>query len=131
MRRCILILLVVAAGCLPDKEAAPPLDSTCVSRTGSNATVILPDTVAAQLEADTLRAYGLAGCVGEAAIPDSGAVSLTVWGDNTMTGDLDGLLSREHFTLIGDDTLAVALQAQIPPWLDLLEYYPNAVYVLR
>ena len=71
----------------------------CKTRTGNNATVILPAEVTSGLEdGDTIKAYFKALCVGQATYRKGKPVALAVWGDNRRTKAVDGSPEGRPFT---------------------------------
>lgn len=100
----------------------------CFERTGNNASIFIMKDGAPSLDTGTIRAYGNAGCVGEATLVDSDALaySLTVWGDNEITPEPDGLAPGEPIQLmVGYRTASEA------PFRSSLTYAPDALYKIE
>ena len=71
----------------------------CSTRTGNNATVILPAEVVSGLEnGDVIKAYFKSLCVGQATYREGQALALPVWGDNRTTNAVDGNPEGSPFT---------------------------------
>lgn len=72
---------------------------SCASRTGSNATLII-EAADTPLGAGILRAYGEeTRCVGQVLWKADETLALTIWGDDPITPEKDGLSKGESFTL--------------------------------
>ena len=64
----------------------------CVSLTGHSATIVLPSTVITNLiSGDLVYAKHESLCVGEAIYQEGESIAVTVWGDNDMTTEVDGI----------------------------------------
>ena len=76
------------------------LADDCVTRTGNNATIILPSDLTSTLEnGDRVSAHFGGLCVGWAIYQEGKAAALTVWGDDDMTRGVDGVPEGEPFAL--------------------------------
>ncbi len=98
----LLAFLLAALLWMPLQANADP----CNSRTGSNATVIFPDSVHTMTDGtpiadgSQLSAHTDDGtCVGVMEWRD-GAQALTVWGNDVMTAQQDGFRDREEMTFV-------------------------------
>ena len=81
-----MALLLLCAGSAQAQE--------CASNTGNNAVVIFPETVLTNLEdGDILTAYFGTLCVGQGQYQSGQSLALTIWGDDTMTPETDGIPS--------------------------------------
>jgi len=82
------VLLLFIAGSAHGQE--------CASQTGHNATIVLPSNVVTNLTTgDVIYAQYESLCVGEAIYEEGASIAVTVWGDNDMTTETDGIPAGE------------------------------------
>ena len=125
------------------------IKASCVSDTGANATIILPDTTTAVVNdtalepGDTLLAFDPQGqCVGYTAYSGTGD-ALTVWGqglfNETATGLQPGdplmlcVWQHEGRTLFcpANSTIDITLDTSAPYLIDNLQYTQDGLYVVK
>jgi len=126
---------------------SPPWSDACPSRTGSDATLIFPNT--ADVDAggmpvqpgDQIAVFTPSGrCAGY--VTWTGAsVALTVWGDDPMTDEVDGMIpgQRMHFRIRRSETPVEYTQEQASvsfadhePYLThTVAFVPNGIYIVR
>ena len=72
--------------------AGSAMGQQCVSGTGNNATVIVPASVVTNIQTDdVILARHDTLCVGQVVYQEEVVVVLTVWGDNEITPEIDGI----------------------------------------
>lgn len=121
----------------------PPSD-----RTGNNATVIIPAASveganSEQLEpGDEIAVYSEGGaCVG-ATVWTGDNIALTIWGNDELTDEIDGLQMGEAFDffiwqadsdekITDDEGIDVLFSSERPYYRTEQTYAPNAVYVVE
>lgn len=139
-RRLRGIHIALAAAVLTSLGSYPSA-AACLSNTGSNATVILPDTVDAPSfeTGDHLTVHASEGqCVGELIWQGTEAQAFTIWGDDPITPEADGLRPYEplQFRLRkAADTTSMPVHVELsegpPPYRAEATYVPDAVYLVK
>jgi hypothetical protein len=149
----LLLSLIVLAGLLAGPVVAQSPFSDCTTRTETNATLLLPDTLTIVLDGDAASApvhlgvfTPLGECVG-AVRWRGAATSLTIWGRNPTRPDHVG---PSQAALVPGDTLqlrlydpatkteyapsrgrmTVSFQSSEPYHRTTPRYVPNGIYVL-
>lgn len=120
----------------------------CATRTGNNATIIIPDTTEITLdgeaikEGDELAVFNKEGRCAGAATWTGKSVVLTVWGTNEVTAATDGLGSGDRMRFrIWDasahteytdarDSFYVSFSGKEPHLTTENQYVPNGIYLL-
>ena len=107
----------------------------CITRTGSNATIILPSDLASNLKSgDRISARFKGLCIGQTTYREGNAVALTIWGDDDMTGAVDGAPEGKPFALavtragtgVGAMEAAVTFEGR-----EAATYYGDAILVAQ
>ena len=85
------------------------VSQNCISGTGNifNETVLIGLNAISDLDADNrIVAYASAGCIGSSSPlitnPDQTAIALTIWQDDDLTPEIDGLLPGEAFRIYAE-----------------------------
>jgi uncharacterized coiled-coil protein SlyX len=123
------LLLTLLAFVLCTTAMAQRVD--CNQNTGNNASIFLvkDGTLA---PGDEVRAFSGAGCVGETILPEDQALAyaLTVWGDDEISPEVDGLTAGEAILLdvVQRDRVYRAELADGSPFKSALTYSPDALY---
>lgn len=148
LRPWLVVLTALAAGMLG--WTAPAASQTHfeapAERSGNNATVIIPaeamDSTTALEPGDEIGVFSAEGHCAGAAEWTGENLAITIWGDDELTGETDGLKMDEPFVFhlwiasdeerIGpeDDQIDVELSADRPYYRTDLTYAPDAIYVV-
>lgn len=111
---------------------APAQGQACATRTGNNASVFINTMALSELSPDEhLYAFGASGCVGETAtVPMDGAqaLAMTVWGDDEITSEVDGLVAGEPIVLSRLQPAEHYALDMANPFRQQFTYSPNALY---
>lgn len=102
--------------------------SSCSQNTGNNASVFVDKAGAPEIQdGDRLLAFSSSGCVGEAVLNPSASevYHLTVWGDDEITPEVDGLTAGEPIVLaLAQNAEAYSLNNE-PPFSSSISYAPD------
>lgn len=117
----------------------------CVSRTGSNAHLLIPAGAVATFagspisEGDELAAYTNKGVCAGSLVWTSGAQALTIWGDDAFTDGQESFDSGDQIQLVFWDAstsreypnVTVVLRTDLPFYKTELVYQKDALYLLE
>lgn len=111
--------------------AASAQSSDCAFNTGNNASIFLmKDAYRSLHPGDVVRVHAEVGCVGETVLPDDNALAyaVTAWGDDEITGAVDGAVAGELLALSLTKKASTAQLDVEGAFADNLAYGPDRLY---